>query len=131
MGVTVSAECDDRSGDVTMALSDAERAQKRATSDWLNEQAAEVHVEVGQVWQYLGPISLMDRTKRVRVRSSKLDRIRIVQVAGDGRARTTRFVKVDPPRGGNGGYDRQDHPITHLTLVRSYALMSDSPPSGG
>lgn len=70
----------------------------------LREQSANLHLTVGQVWQHIGAVSLVEPSRRLHTDGSC---IRIVQVAGRGRARTTRFVKVDPPRGGNGGFDRQ------------------------
>lgn len=101
-------------------LSAEKLARKQATMAMLREQAAQLHVAVGQVWEHIGSLSLVDPSRRLPTDSS---RIRIVQVAGAGRARTTRFVKVDPPRGGNGGFDRQSHPITAVTLVRAYRLV--------
>lgn len=94
---------------------------KAATLESLRTQARNLPVREGQVWEHVGSISLVDPTKRLR---SLGTRIRIVQVAGRGRARTTRYVKVDPPRGGNGRYDHQSHAIDAMTLVRAWALVS-------
>jgi hypothetical protein len=101
-------------------LSPQKQATKVATMARLREQAAQLHLAVGQVWRHIGAISLVEPTRRLHTAAG---RIRIVQVAGQGRARTTRFVKVDPPRGGNGGFDRQSHPITALELARAWQLV--------
>lgn len=89
-------------------------ATLRALADSLN-------IEVGQIWQHVGTRSLQDLQRRFRATGL---RIRIVQVAGEGRARTTRFVKVNPPRGGNGRPDRESHPIDRWALARAYTLVS-------
>lgn len=101
-------------------LTPQERAVKAATVAHLREQAAQLQLRVGQVWQHIGAVSLVRPTRRLNTDGQ---RIRIVQVAGQGRARTTRYVKVDPPRGGNGGFDRQSHPITALQLTRAWQLV--------
>lgn len=89
----------------------------------LDEAAAALDVAVGQVWEHIGTFSLMDPSRRMHATGA---RIRIVQVAGADRKRTTRYVKVNPPRGGNGGRDHQSHPITARTLARAYRLIDDS-----
>lgn len=104
-----------------MELSDEKRAVKAATLAHLHEHAAALHLAVGQVWQHIGAVSLVEPSRRLHTDGSC---IRIVQVAGQGRARTTRFVKIDPPRGGNGGFDRQSHPITALELARAWQLVN-------
>ncbi|KMV13936.1 hypothetical protein ACT17_32665 [Mycolicibacterium conceptionense] len=110
--------------DGSIQLTDEEKRTKAATVAMLRERAEKLHVEVGQVWEYIGAISLV-RPDRRTTTSGNGSRIRIVQVAGQGRARTTRYVKVNPPRGGNGGYDRQDHPINSVDLVRAYRLVEE------
>lgn len=105
-------------------MSDEEKRTKAATLAMLRDRAEKLHVEVDQVWEYIGAISLV-RPERRTTTSGNGSRIRIVQVAGQGRARTTRYVLVDPPRGGNGGYDRQDHPINSMDLVRAYQLVEE------
>lgn len=104
-------------------LSPQQQAVKAATIARLQEQAAQLPVTVGQVWQHIGAVSLVEPSRRLHASG---ERIRIVQVAGQGRARTTRYVKVDPPRGGNGGFDRQSHPITALELARAWQLIGSS-----
>lgn len=103
-------------------------SRKESTLRELRARAAELTVRAGQVWEHIGYISLMDPSRRFRTDHG---RIRIVQVAGVGRARTTRYVKVNPRRGGNGGYDRQSHRIEHVDLARGYRLVEypdrDSP----
>lgn len=95
-------------------------ARKQATLACLHAQADALHIECGQVWEHIGTISLQNPDRRFRTDHS---RIRIMQVAGIGRARTTRYVKVDPPRGGNGRFDRQSHRIDPITLARAYRLV--------
>lgn len=103
-----------------MELSGAQRARKAETLAMLRLRAGELVVEVGQVWEHIGALSSVNPSRRL---PSDHGRILIVQVAGVGRARTTRFVKVDPPRGGNGGFDRQSHRVEHMDLTRSYRLV--------
>ncbi len=112
-----------RSGSVEVELSAAQRTRKAETMRALRARAGELVVEAGQVWEHIGSLSLVDPGRRL---PSDHSRIRIVQVAGVGRARTTRFVKVNPPRGGNGGFDRQSHRIEHVDLARSYRLVEPS-----
>lgn len=101
-------------------LTAEQQAAKAATMAQLREQAAQLTLRVGQVWQHIGAVSLVSPAQRLNTNGR---RIHIVQVAGQGRARTTRYVKIDPPRGGNGGFDRQTHPITALELARAWQLV--------
>jgi hypothetical protein len=96
------------------------RARKAANVATLRALADSLNVEVGQVWEHAGTRSLIDLDRRFE---STGPHIRIVQVAGEGGPRTTRFVKVNPPRGGNGRPDRQSHPIDRWTLARAYTLV--------
>ena len=81
-------------------------------------------VEVGQVYRRV-PFLCRDGTRmRLGPDSQYEQRICIVQVP-EGRKRTYRYVKVDPPRGGNGRRDRQSHPIALQGLARNYALETD------
>lgn len=114
-------------------LTAEERRQKHETLAALRAIAENLIVEVGQEWEYAGLISLINPDKRLylarghRAWPQAGHKIRITQVAGRNRARTTRYVKVDPPRGGNGGYDRQTHSIRPLDLARSWRLVQDAP----
>lgn len=107
-------------------LTPEQQSRKHATMAMLRARAAELHIEQGQVWEHIGTISLMNPDRRF---NTDHQRIRIVQVAGHGRARTTRYVKINPPRGGNGGYDRQSHRIDPITLARAYRLVDTDEPS--
>lgn len=106
-----------------MGLNAMELSRKAKTLAELRAQAASLRVEVGQVWEHIGYLSLMDPSRRF---DTDHGRIRIVQLAGVDRARTTRYVKVNPRRGGNGGYDRQTHRIDHVDLARGYQLVTDA-----
>lgn len=74
-------------------------------------------VQVGQVYRRVGYLT----RDGWRMKPGGEPDIRIVQVPG-GRRTTYRYVKIDPPRGGNGRRDRQDHPITMIGLSRNYLL---------
>ncbi|MCT7372153.1 hypothetical protein [Mycolicibacterium llatzerense] len=105
---------------MTDQLTPEQRARKEATATQLRARAGALHIAAGQVWEHIGAVSLQNPDRRLR---ASHQRIRIVQVAGVDQARTTRYVKVDPPRGGNGGYDHQSHRIDPLTLARAYRLV--------
>lgn len=77
-----------------MGLDAAKLSRKAQTLALLRNQAEALSVEVGQVWEYIGYLSLVDSSRRFR---TDHECIRIVQVAGIGRARTTRYVNVNPP----------------------------------
>lgn len=96
-----------------------ELSRKATALAELRAQAVRLRVEVGQIWEHIGYLSLIDPSRRFHTDHG---RIRIVQVAGVGRARTTRYVKVNPGRGGNAGYDRhrQTYRIERIDLARGY-----------
>ena len=99
---------------------------KAASVASLNARAERVTVEVGQTWRLLGSLYLVAHPRmpaRADANRKASDIIRIVQVAGVNGKRTTRYVRVDPPRGGNGGRDHQSHPVKVSTLVRCYRLI--------
>lgn len=108
-------------------LTPEQRSRKQATLAWLHAQAATLHIEQGQVWAHIGTISLLNPDRRF---DADHQRIRIVQVAGIDRARTTRYVKINPRRGGNGGFDRQSHRIDPITLARAYRLIGNDGATG-